>query len=179
MGIMVSPELLRRSPFFSSMEDAWLTQLAILGSVVEVEPGQSLFHEGDPAEALYLIVEGGVELRLAHGRANIGGVVVADLGRGDILGWSSVVEPHRYSVSAVARRRSRLIRFEAAGLCQAMAHQPAMGYLLMSRIVRIIGDRLAQLRVEIVSLIEGDRWQDFSGRKSHYVSEGGRSAPKD
>lgn len=177
MGRMISPEVLRRYPIFASFDDATLRQLAKLATIEQLRPGVTLFSEGDKADSLYLILEGEVELNLHHGRAAVGEVAVTKLSGGDLFGWSSVVEPYQYRLSASTLCVCSIARFDSVALCEAMTHNPAMGYKLMSRIAQIIGGRLMDLRVQLVSLIEGERWQELAGRESLYMSEGGRATP--
>lgn len=177
MGRMISPEVLRRYPIFASFDDAILKQLAMLADTVQIRAGAKIFEEGDKADSLYVILEGEVELSLSHGRAAVGAVAVTKLGGGEVFGWSSIVEPYRYQLSAEASKLTRLARFDGVALSEAMTHNPAMGHKLMGRIAQVIGGRLMDLRVQLVSLIEGERLQDLAGRDSLYVSEGGRASP--
>jgi CRP-like cAMP-binding protein len=177
MGRMISPEVLRRYPIFASFDDVVLRQLATLAGTVQMRAGEGIFEEGDKADYFYLILEGQVELSLSHGRAAVGQVAVTRLGGGEVFGWSSIVEPYRYQLSAEASKPTRLARFDGVALCEAMTHNPAMGHKLISRIAQVIGGRLMDLRVQLVSLIEGERLQELAGRGSLYVSEGGRATP--
>ncbi len=156
-----------------------LKKLAMLASVVQLPPDSVVFSEGDKADALYLILEGEVELSLGHGRPTVGQVAVTKLTKGDVFGWSSVVEPYKYHLSASTLRQGIIARFDGVALCEAMTHNPAMGYKLMTRITQIIGGRLLDLRVQLVSLIEGERWQELAGRRSFYISAGGRATPNE
>ena len=59
---MVSPELLRRYPFFGRLSEAHLKAIAMLADEVFCTEGQILFEIGHPADALYLLIEGCIDL---------------------------------------------------------------------------------------------------------------------
>jgi CRP-like cAMP-binding protein len=55
---MVSPELLRRYPFFGFLDDAQLKAIAMISEEESYDQGQIILQEGKPAEALYILIEG-------------------------------------------------------------------------------------------------------------------------
>jgi len=61
------------------LSDEQARRLASVLSIREVAPGEHLFHEGDRAEALYVLLEGSVEVRVSSGspvgRVAVGGTV--------------------------------------------------------------------------------------------------------
>ena len=59
---MVSPELLRRYPFFGDLTDAQLKSIAMISEEVEVPEVTHLFSEGHSADHLYLLMNGSVDL---------------------------------------------------------------------------------------------------------------------
>lgn len=52
--------LLRDISYFEALPTDELEQVARVSRVITLESGEALFHEGDPAEGLYLVVRGGV-----------------------------------------------------------------------------------------------------------------------
>lgn len=179
MGIMVSPEVLRRYPFFAGVEHQVLKQLAMAGEVVTLRRGEWLFHPGDSAHHLFLVRRGRVEIRAPLGPEAVSHVCVCTLRQGDILGWSCLVEPFVYQMGAAALTKAELVQLKGARLRQLMTEHPEIGCMLMIRVVDIIGNRLTDLRVQFVSLIEGGRWQRLEVRHSVLELEGGRAKPRD
>jgi CRP-like cAMP-binding protein len=175
MGFMVSPETLRQFPLFASLQSEILAEFAMSGELVSLASNTTLFHAGEKATALYIILEGCVEIRTAVGLEGTCQIGVSTLRKGDLLGWSALVEPYIYQMSAVATAASKLIKFDGVCICEILTHNPEVGYVIMSRITETIGSRLNDLRVRFISLIEGGRWQHFSVRKSLYIDEGGRA----
>jgi len=179
MGIMVSPEVLRRYPFFAGVEHPILKQLAMAGEVLTLRRGEWLFQPGDSAHHFYLIRRGRVEIRAPLGPEAVHHVAVTSLRQGDILGWSCLVEPFVYQMGAAAVTKAEVVQLKGAALRQLMTEHPEIGCRLMSRVAGIIGSRLMDLRVQFVSLIEGGRWQRLEVRPSVLELEGGRAKPLD
>ena len=48
---MISPELLRKYPFFGSLDDSQLRELAMLAEEETYKSGEVIFQEGGPADA--------------------------------------------------------------------------------------------------------------------------------
>ena len=55
---MVSPELLRRYPFFAGLSHDYLSKLAKMSEELAVEEGHYFFHEEDELDTFYLTLEG-------------------------------------------------------------------------------------------------------------------------
>ena len=147
---MVSPELLRRFAFFAGFSDEQLKQLAMAGREQIAAVGETLFTEGKPAHNLYFVTEGEIEI-LNVGTGNRESVAVSSLPAGELLGWSAVIEPHLYTATARATRPSRVIVFAGADLEQLMSDDH-FSCLLMKKIAQVIGQRLRDTRIQLLSL---------------------------
>lgn len=151
---MVSPELLRRFSLFAGLDAGAFKSLAMAGEEITLKAGDWLFHEGDEADALYLILSGSLDLTINLDKEGSRQADLCTLVEGDAVGWSALVEPHTYKLGAVAASDARLIRLDADQLRDLMISRPEVGYMLMHRIAQVIGNRLNNLRVRFVSLIE-------------------------
>jgi CRP-like cAMP-binding protein len=162
---MISPEKLRCFPLFAGLTDAVLKAVAMAGEEMPLSKGAWLFYEGNEANALYVILEGKVRLKIALDRERTYHADLDTLGEGDVIGWSALVEPYTYTLSAVAMTDVRLAKLDGVSLCEIMAHDTGAGYLLMSRLMQIVGIRLATIHARFASLVEGERWQRVATRK--------------
>ena len=64
MSLLEEYELLRRVPFFAEVEPAKLKLLAFMSERVGFDDGKFLCHQGDQADAAYLIIEGEADIIL-------------------------------------------------------------------------------------------------------------------
>jgi CRP-like cAMP-binding protein len=154
--VIASPvELLRGSPLLEGLADEHVERLA-RGAHVETFPaGEDLFRAGEPAHALYLLVTGRVRLTFA---------VAGDEPEpthtlshpGEPLGWSAVVEPHRYRATATALVPTSVVALDRARIeAYAEAH-PEFGVAFMRRILWLVGGRLRAARMGLVARRYGD-----------------------
>lgn len=151
---MISPEMLRRYSLFAGLDPALFKEIAMLGDEITLEKDEWLFHEDDEADALYLVASGAVELKIQLGQQAAAHFAdLSTLVEGDVVGWSALVEPYVYTLSAVAASPATLIRLDAPRLRALMDENSEFGYTLMSRLAGALGERLTHLRVQFVSLV--------------------------
>lgn len=152
--MMISPETLRRFPLFGGLEFKSIQVLAMASKEVTIPQGEWLFHEREEADAIYVILSGKVDLRMAINSEGAHTAVIDHLVEGDPLGWSALVEPFTYTASALVTEDARLVRLSAEDIRNLMEEYPSVGYRLMDRLSRIIRDRLVNIRTRFVSLTE-------------------------
>ncbi len=104
--------LLRAQPLFSELPDAELEQIVDRVVLVHKNAGEYLFHAGQEAEHVYLIVSGKVEV-YAPGEAREEVQAVVQLGPGDMVGGAAVLEGGKYTVSVRALEPTTLIAVPA------------------------------------------------------------------
>lgn len=151
---MISPEILRRFSMFAGLDEEDIKNLAMEAEEVRLPANQSLFTERDDADALYLIIKGEIELQLAldqerKSRTNLTTVVT-----GEMVGWSALVDPYIYTMSAVALTDVRLVKFDAQRLRDMLEENPRLGYAFSNRVMKALSTRLTNLRVRFASLID-------------------------
>ena len=147
---MVSPELLRRFTFFGGFSDDELKQLAMASREQPIAAGEVLFAEGDRADKLYFLTEGEVEI-LNRGAGSGESVALSSLPAGELLGWSAVIEPYIYTATARVTRPGRVIVFAGDQLEKLMVDDH-FSSLLMKKIAQVIGQRLKDTRIQLLSL---------------------------
>ena len=64
---MISPELLRRYPYFADISEDSLRQVAMISEERSAPNGTVIFQEGDVAEGLFIIAEGEVDIQYTLG----------------------------------------------------------------------------------------------------------------
>jgi len=105
---------LRNIGLFGALSDEVLAHLAATLSVETPAPGQTLFTEGDEANAMYVVVGGEIEV-MKRSRRGID-ARVAVLGPGDWFGEMSIVDIQPRSATVRAIAPCRLVRISPADL---------------------------------------------------------------
>ena len=151
-------ELLRSNELTKDLTDEDLTRFAALCSPYAVVEDGVLFSEGRRASHLYLITEGRIavqrSIRTPHAR-HPRRSTVAICEPGQIVGWSALVEPFIYTLTATGWKTSRLISVDAALLRQALESAPEMGFRLMKTLSEVISRRLRLTTNALISDREG------------------------
>jgi CRP/FNR family transcriptional regulator, cyclic AMP receptor protein len=150
---MISPETLRRFSLFAGLDPAWFKDIAMVGEEVKLAQGEWLFHEGDDADALYLVLNGSVELKINLDVQSSRQADISTVSAGEVIGWSALVEPEVYTLGAVAASDVQLVRLDAVGLRKLMEQNCEFGFHLMRQLAKVLGQRLTNLRVQFVSLV--------------------------
>lgn len=143
-------QLLAEHPVFADLPEADLDLIAGCGVNVHFNAGEQIFEEGAAADTFYVIRHGRVALEIhAPGR---GSVVVATLRDGDVLGWSWLFPPYRWSLGARAIDETSAIALDGACLRGKCDENTALGYRLMQRFARIAQQRLQQTRLQLLDV---------------------------
>lgn len=98
---------LSKSPWFSAMTPEELNELASLATRVQLGPDAIVFREGDPGDALYVIVNGVVRILVA---ATSGEILLNTLGPGDIFGEIAVLDGRGRTASVKTNKETELVR---------------------------------------------------------------------
>jgi CRP-like cAMP-binding protein len=146
-------DLLTDQPFLAGLTAAQLDQLSLWCRRSFVNAGARMFEEGGRADRFWLIRKGHVRLEThVPGR---GAVIVETLGPGAVLGWSWLFPPYRWYFSASAVETTTAIEFDGPGVAELCATEPALGYLLMSKFLLVVVDRMQATRLRLLDLYAG------------------------
>jgi signal transduction histidine kinase len=133
---------LRSSPLFAELPDGVVTELAEGGVTVEVPAGAVLMAEGDPSDALVVVLDGELEVtRDGGGTAVLLNICV----RGDLLGELGVLQGLPRSATVRARTASRVRCIGADALERLLAH-PRSSRALLQAVTRRMAREEALLR---------------------------------
>ena len=152
---MISPELLRRYPFFGHFSQAQLETLAMLAEDVWLKDNQAVLEEGKPAQVLYFLLEGGIDLyytvKESSHHAKGKEVLVCQVNVGEPFGISTLIEPHVLTASARSNGASRVIQFYGNALKSAMAADPALELVFVRETAKVAIQRLNATRTQLAA----------------------------
>ena len=148
----VSP--LHASELFEDLMEEEVSRVSPFCSTFAVIENGLLFAEGREASHLYVVTEGQISLQKAirgpHGR-RLRRTTITMCRPGELVGWSGLVPPHKYTLSAVAWETTRLIRIDAKMLRRALEMYPEMGYKVTKALAVVMSRRLRQMTDVLVS----------------------------
>ncbi len=144
---MVHPDLLRRCAHLSDLSDSILSRLAEIAQQQQFSTDTRLFSDMDPADRLYLVVTGEVRLCCEMGSGELR--VTDTVNEGELIAWSSLVEPYRYTSTALTNGPTQLVAFDAPQLRRMCEVDQEVGYQVLSKVVKLLSLRLQSMRVQL------------------------------
>jgi CRP-like cAMP-binding protein len=137
-------EMLPKIPLFSSLDQASFRRLIDGVRLVSLGEGEELFHQGDPGDALYVIVEGAV-VPIAEGEVR---KKLAVLEEGEFFGEIALVTHQARSATIEALVDTTLLSLDRSLVASLLEGSPK----LLKVLLRFLRDRLIQRLVRTGSL---------------------------
>ncbi|MEN6331902.1 MAG: cyclic nucleotide-binding domain-containing protein [Smithella sp.] len=150
---MVPVSALKECIFFKGFDDGELNKLSVLASEEKFLAGTHMYQNGDLAKSLYLIKEGKIVLYIDNymGPKKPPMQVTVDMIiGGEATGWSAVVEPYLYTLSALCIDDTQAIVIDAVGLRRLMNEDYAIGFKIMQAVSKTIASNLTHTRIILV-----------------------------
>src|SRR3974390_206890 len=131
-----SSELLQRVPVFAGLPEDLLAWFLSRAQELQLEAGEVYAKQGDPADAMFVLVEGEFQWRGEFA----GETLVRDLKEGEITGVLPFSRMKQYSLSGRATTRGRVLRFPASLFLELLQRRPEPA----TRRVRLMSDRIRE-----------------------------------
>ncbi|MGO9110417.1 MAG: Crp/Fnr family transcriptional regulator [Thermoguttaceae bacterium] len=148
---MISPEILRRYPYFAGIDEASLREIAMTADEKQrIAAGTRLFSEGESVKHLGLIVSGEVNIQYLLGNGEMR--TVDTLVGGDLLGFSALIEPYKYTGFGTATQETDLVLIDARKLRDLCNRDPQLGYQLTLEVAKLLAHRLEGARVQLAAV---------------------------
>jgi CRP-like cAMP-binding protein len=144
-------QALSQHPFAIGLaEDDLLKLSACVVGRSEWDRGETVLQRGSQADACHLIVDGTIAIEIrAPGRTPS---TLQTLHGGDLLGWSWLIEPHRWTFDARAVSVSSAITLDAELLRRTIENDSGFGLEIMQRVVRSMVSRLEATRLQVLDV---------------------------
>lgn len=158
---------LKRAEVFLGLDDHELDEIAALPSCHQesFQADEVIFSAGTEAKYLYVLNEGQVDLVMEvpswSGKATTR-VVIDRITKGGFFGWSALVRPHFYVMSAICQKPSRVVIISGAELSALFAEDSHVGYKVFQSLSQIIGARLRDMEQV---LVKGERRPFFEKKR--------------
>jgi CRP/FNR family cyclic AMP-dependent transcriptional regulator len=144
--------ILAEHPFAHGLEERYLQLLTGCAANVRFESGQVIFREGEEANQFYLIRQGKVTVELFAPER--GAMTILTVGEGEVLGWSWLVPPYRWSFDARAIESTRALALDGKCLRGKSEKDHDLGFELLKRIALVMEERLRATRLQLLNVYE-------------------------
>jgi CRP-like cAMP-binding protein len=128
---------------FAKIDPAKLRLLAFASERVTFPAGEVLFHQGDPADAAYLIIDGSVSVTVELAS---GPLLVAKVGKDQIVGEIGIICDVPRTATITAEMLTITLRITRDLFFQMINDFPVMGVEIMRVLAHRLEHTTAQLR---------------------------------
>lgn len=147
-------DLLAGEAVFAGLEPDDLDLLAGCARNVRFDAGSLLAREDEPADGFYLVRHGRLAIEL---HAPGGPLVVDSAVAGDVVGWSWLFPPNRWTADVRAVEPARVVAVDGRCLRDKCEVDPAFGYRIMRCFTRVMTERIEALRIRLLDLYGASR----------------------
>src|SRR5271167_912735 len=133
---MVDKSELLRFPIFADLPDDQVDWFIGQSQELRLKAGENYSRQGDPADAMFVLLEGQLQ-----GRGEIGGeTIIFNLNPGDVTGLLPFSRMKQFTVSGRAEADSHALRFPASKFPELIQKMPE----LTKRLVGLMADRIRE-----------------------------------
>ena len=164
-------ETLASVPFFSGLDAAGLESVGRTVRTRRFRRGEVIFHQGDPGDALFIVMNGGIKISLPSDTGDE--AILATLRSGDVFGELALLDGAPRSATATALSAAETVVLPRDRFRELISSEPAVRDAL-----------LASLALELRRLtthVEELHFLDITGRLAaclvRLASDGGTTLP--
>jgi CRP-like cAMP-binding protein len=128
-------------PFFDRLSRNELDRLSNHINIVELNPGEFLFKEGDKGDSVFFIVKGELDVtKESRSRNHLGidNVVIAKLSKGRTIGEMSFIDKIPRSATVKAVKKSLLVTISGTGFDHVLKDSPEIGVKILRGIAKLL-----------------------------------------
>jgi PPM family protein phosphatase len=140
--ISLKLEVLKGLPMFLFLSYKELVRVSSIAKLVETTEGQLVFSEGQPGDAMYVVVSGSVVLSKAE-------VKVSELVKGQHFGEMSLVDRSVRSLTAIATAGTRLLVVQRSDFYDLVRREPQAAVKMLWRFVTVLASRLRKTTTDL------------------------------
>jgi CRP/FNR family transcriptional regulator, cyclic AMP receptor protein len=142
---------MNRVAIFQGLDANKLELLKPLFEIYSCPSGTVIFQQGDPAEFLYLVVNGQVDMSFKPYDGV--SITISHASKDDLFGWSAVVGSDRYTSSAIANENVEAFRVRGSELRRFCRDHPEAGQDILDRMANGVSFRWTDAHKQVQSML--------------------------
>lgn len=132
----VDPKMLLNISLFEDMDGDEIGKLSRLMHHTKLQEGEIMTQKGEGAHSFYIILNGNYMVSFDDGRA----FTLHE--KGQIIGWSSIVSPFKYTGTAVALTRGEALSMSSEDFRVLLQEDARISEKMMLKISAIVSQRM-------------------------------------
>ena len=148
---MITSDFLKKVEVFKYLNDDQLKIIQEYCQTAEFKKGDKIFSAGDDPLYLWVVLAGEVDLHWEMpGRSLSAEKTISTLAQASTFGWSSLVPPHKYRLSAYcASSTCTVVTIAKEKLTALFDNEAAIGYKVMTGLLSVVGARFLNFQDEM------------------------------
>lgn len=134
-------QLIPHSPLFRGMRDWQIRRFILSSNILDLKPGERVFSAGERSEAIFLVMEGGVEVCVSRNGSDRCDMVVDRFQPGDLFGEVGLLASERRKGNAIALEPTKVLEITREGINEATQHHPLIAARMFENIATDISHR--------------------------------------
>lgn len=143
MNLNEEVEILKGVPIFANMELARLKLLAFTGERITFAAGQEVCHQGDPGDAMYVILGGTADVLL---ETPDGQIAVAEMRKNNFFGEIAILSDVPRTATIKAREQLSTLKISKDMFYRLVTEFPTMAIGMMRELAHRLEDTNQKLR---------------------------------
>jgi len=131
----------KQGDLFWGMSKEFVQEAMDTSEKLSCDEGDSLFHDGDPADHFFILLKG----RILLSRGQEGPTVHMARHPGELIGWSTLTGREHFSASARCLEPSNLLKFERDRFLSILDRDSENAAMLFKRLAETLGKRLIEI----------------------------------
>ena len=151
---MTAKQVLKDCVLFLGLSDNELERVANLSVEKQYEAGTTIFSAGDSAEELFVVQEGRIAVQMTlpeTGDLASRRITVDVVTKNEIAGWSAILEPYKYTFTAVCMQHTVVLSISGIKLRSLLRDNPKIGYEVMEGLAKVMAAGLNDTRQVLIS----------------------------
>jgi CRP-like cAMP-binding protein len=118
----------------------------------DYEEGSILFEQGEPADNLYLVLDGEITVQFKPDDGPA--LIVARVGPQGVVGWSAALGSPEYTSGAICTTDCKMLCLSGVNLRDLCENYPETGTIILERLAAVISERLTNTHTHVIALLE-------------------------
>ena len=142
---------MKRVAVFNELDENQLNLLKPLFEHFSCRAGEVVFQQGAPAEYLYAVVSGMVDMSFKPHDGSA--MTISHVGKGNFFGWSAVVGSEKYTSSAIAIEDVEAFRIHGDDLRTFCVEHPEMGQYILESLADGVSTRWKDAHKQVKAIL--------------------------
>lgn len=133
---MVPTEILSRVSLFERLSSDEISQVIDYLDIISLQTDDKLFSEGDKGDALFVVLEGALEVAKSSFSGDI--IRMATVKAGQTIGEMAIIDSLSRSASAIASENTKVAKLSREGFDKLVADKPEIGISVLKGLARTL-----------------------------------------